>query len=71
MSKPRTRSRSLSCTAIDFVEVDFPRSITPRLVLRFTEGFSILLENPGDIGFACELVAAIRTYLHTKGGRSC
>jgi hypothetical protein len=38
MSKPRPKSRSLSCTAVDFVEVEFPQSITPRLVLQFTEG---------------------------------
>ncbi len=71
MSKPRTKSRRLSCTAVDFFEVEFPQSITPRLVLRFTEGISILLEKPDDIAFASELVAAIRTHLNKKGGRSC
>ena len=71
MSKPRTKSRSLSCTAVDFVEVEFPQTITPRLVLKFTEGISILLEKPDDILFASELVAAIRTHLDKKGGRPC
>jgi len=71
MSKPRTKSRSLSCTAVDFVEVEFPQTITPRLVLKFTEGISILLEKPDDILFASELVAAIRSHLDKKGGRSC
>jgi hypothetical protein len=71
MSKPRVKSRSLSCTAVDFVEVDFPHSITPRLVLQFSQGISILLEKPDDIVFACELVAAIRTHLDEKGGRTC
>jgi len=71
MSRPRVESRSLSCTAVDFVEVEFPRSITPRLVLQFSQGISILLENPDDIVFASELVAAIRAHLDKKGGRPC
>ena len=71
MSKPRVKSRSLSCTAVDFVEVEFPRSITPRLVLQFSQGISILLEKPDDIVFASELVAAIRAHLDKKGGRPC
>jgi hypothetical protein len=71
MSKPRVESRSLSCTAVDFVEVEFPQSITPRLVLQFSQGISILLEKPDDIALASELVAAIRAHLDKKGGRSC
>jgi hypothetical protein len=71
MSKPRVISRSLSCTAVDFVEVEFPQPITPRLVLRFSQGISILLEKPDDIALASELVAAIRIHLDKKGGRSC
>ena len=71
MSKPRVKSRSLSCTAVDFVEVEFPQPITPRLVLQFSEGISILLEGPDDIALASKLVAAIRIYLDKKGGRSC
>lgn len=71
MSKHRAKPRNLICTAVDFVEVEFPQTITPRLVLQFTEGISILLEKPDDIAFASELVAAIRTHLDKKGGRSC
>jgi hypothetical protein len=71
MSKPRVKSRSLSCTAVDFVEVEFPQPVTPRLVLQFSQGISILLEKPDDIVLASELVAAIRTHLDKKGGRSC
>ena len=71
MSKPRVKSRRLSCTAVDFVEVDFAQPITPRLVLQFSEGISILVEKPDDILFASELVAAIRIHLDKKGGRSC
>ncbi len=70
MSKHRTRTR-LSCTGVDFLEVDFPQTITPRLVLQFSEGISILLEKPEDIAFASELVAAIRIQLDKNGGRPC
>lgn len=66
MSKPRVKSRRLSCTAVDFAQ-----PITPRLVLQFSEGISILVEKPDDILFASELVAAIRIHLDKKGGRSC
>ena len=71
MSKPRIKSRRLSCTAVDFVEVDFPKVVTPRLVLQFNHGISILLEKPEDIAFASELVVAIRSHLDKKGGLSC
>lgn len=71
MSKPRPKSRRLSCTAVDFVEVEFPKVVTPRLVLQFSHGISILLEKPDDIAFASELVAAIRSHLDKKGGRPC
>jgi hypothetical protein len=69
MSKPRVKSHKLRCTAVDFVEVEFPQSITPRLVLRFSQGISILLEKPDDIALASELVVAIRSQLDKKGGR--
>lgn len=62
MSKPRVKSRSLSCAAVDFVEVDFPQPVTQRLVFRFSQGISILLEKSDDIALASESVAAIRTH---------
>jgi hypothetical protein len=70
MSKHRTRSRP-TCTGIDFLEVNFPQAIAPRLVLHFSEGISILLEKPEDIAFASELVAAIRIQLDKTGVRPC
>jgi hypothetical protein len=72
MSKSRPApSRRLTCTDIRFVEADFPRPVTPRLVLTFDEGLSILLEKPADIDLACELVASLRSRLDRKGGRPC
>ena len=46
MSKPRpTPSRRLTCADVRFVEVDFPRQLRPRLVIEFSEGLSLLLED--------------------------
>lgn len=64
-------TRRLTCTDVRFVEAEFPRPVTPRLVLTFNEGLSILLEKPADIDLACELVAALRSRLAAKGGRPC
>ena len=61
----------LTCTDVRFVEAEFPRPVTPRLVLTFDEGISILLERPADIDLACELVATLRSRLAAKGGRPC
>ena len=64
-------ARRLTCTDIRFVEAEFLRPVTPRLVLTFDEGISILLEKPADIDLACELVAALGSRLAAKGGRPC
>ena len=64
-------TRRLTCTDVRFLEADFPRPVTPRLVLTFNEGISILLEKSADIDLACDLVAALRTRLAAKGGRPC
>ena len=61
----------MTCADIRFVEAEIPRPVTPRLVLTFNEGISILLERPADIDLACELVAALRSRFARKGGRPC
>ncbi len=67
----RSTTRRLTCTDIRFVEADFLRPVTPRLVLTLDEGLSILLEKPADIDLACELVAALRSRLDRKGVCPC
>jgi len=50
MSKPHaTRRGRLTCTDVRFVHVEFPRQIQPRLVIEFSEGLSLLLENQAAI----------------------
>ena len=72
MSKPRpARSRRLTCSDVRFVEVDFPRQLRPRLVIEFSEGLSLLLEDQSAVPLAAEFVATFRKHLAAKGGRPC
>ncbi len=72
MSKPRPApSRRLTCTDVSFVEVDFPRQLRPRLVIEFSQGLSLLLEDQAAIPLAAEFIATFRKHLAAKGGRSC
>lgn len=72
MSKPRaTRRGRLTCTDVRFVQVEFPRQIHPRLVIGFSEGLSLLLEERGAIPLAAGFIASFRKHLATKGGRPC
>lgn len=72
MSKPRpTPSRRLTCADVRFVEVDFPRQLRPRLVIEFSEGLSLLLEDEAAIPLAADFIATFRKHLVAKGGHPC
>jgi hypothetical protein len=72
MSKPRPApSRRLTCTHLRFVEVDFPRTLRPRLVIQFSQGLSLLLEDHAAIPLAADFIATFRKHLAAKGGRPC
>ena len=72
MSKSHvTRRGRLTCTDVRFVQVEFPRQIQPRLVIEFSEGLSLLLENQAAIPLAAEFIASFRKHLAAKGGRPC
>lgn len=72
MSKSRaTPSRRLSCADVRFVEVDFPHTFRPRLVIEFSHGLSLLLEDQSAIPLAAEFVSVFRKHLAAKGGRPC
>jgi hypothetical protein len=64
-------SRRPACTDVRFVEVDFPRQLRPRLVIEFSEGLSLLLEDHAAIPLAAEFIATFRNHLAAKGGRPC
>jgi hypothetical protein len=72
MSKPRSvPSRRLVCTDLHFVEVDFPRTLQPRLVIQFSQGLSLLLEDHASVPLAADFIATFRKHLVAKGGRQC
>lgn len=68
MSKTRPApSGRLTCADVHFVEVDFPRQLRPRLVIEFSEGLSLLLEDQATIPLAAEFIASFRKHLTAKG----
>ena len=72
MSKPRPASfRRPTCTDLRFVEVDFPRTLRPRLVIQFSQGLSLLLEDHAAVPLAADFIATFRKHLAAKGGRPC
>jgi hypothetical protein len=57
MSKPHpTSSRPLTCADVRFVEDDFPRQLRPRLVIEFSQGLSLLLEDQSAIPLAADFI---------------
>ena len=70
MSKSRPApSRRLTCTDVRFVEVDFPRQLRPCLVIEFSQGLSLLLEDQAAVPLAADFIATFRKHLAAKGGR--
>ncbi len=73
--KPSPRKqpvRRLRCEGVEFAEVEFPRSIHPRVVVRFSEGLSLLLEDEHAVGLAADFIVAFRgaeDRIHDEGGR--
>jgi len=71
MSKKRSPRRQpvrrLACEGVEFAEVEIPRSIRPRLVVRFAEGLSLLVEDEQIIDLAAEFIVAFRNA--EEGGR--
>ena len=57
------------CEEVRFLEVEYPRPVRPRLVIQFSEGLSILLEDREAIDLAGEFIAAFRAWEEGKGGR--
>ena len=52
---PRKRSgarQRVVCQDVRFVEVEFPRPVQPRLVVQFSDGLSLLVENDRAVGLA-------------------
>ena len=67
-----TQLRNLAeCESVCFAEVDFTRPVVPRLVVQFSEGLSILVENRAAVDLAAEFIVAFRASenrIHGEGG---
>ncbi len=71
--KPSLRKRSSRpgkravCEDVNFAEVEFTRPVMPRLVVQFSDGLSILIEDQSAVGLAAQFIAEFRA--SEKGGR--
>ena len=54
------------CESVQFVEVEFAAPVVPRLVIQFSEGLSILVENERCVPLAAAFIAEFRRT--RKGG---
>ena len=65
-----TRARRAECEAVHFAEVEFDRPAKPGLVVEFSDGLKLLVEDASAVGLAAEFIAAFRACEHErKGGR--
>lgn len=71
MSRPPVSTDPPFCTDIDFVEVDLDMPAKARIVIRLSDGLSLLLESAAGIDLACHLVRAMRQHPVLEGGRPC
>ena len=61
-----SRLKRAECESIQFAEVEFVRPVVPRLVIRFSDGLSVLVEDQAAVGLAAEFITAFRR--HENGG---
>ena len=54
------------CESVQFAEVEFTAPVVPRLVIRFSEGLSVLVEDERSVPLAAAFITAFRA--HEKGG---
>ena len=58
--RPFQSSSRVTCEDVRFAEIGFVRPITPRIVIEFSQGLSLLLEDRDAIELAAEFIAAFR-----------
>ena len=61
-----SREKRAECVSVEFAEVEFATPVIPRLVIRFSDGLSILVENERSVPLAAAFLAEFRR--HRKGG---
>lgn len=61
-----SREKRAECESVEFAEVEFTAPVVPRLVIRFSDGLAILVENERAVPLAAAFLAEFRS--HRKGG---
>ena len=66
MPKTSTPDRSgrTVCEDVRFAEVEFTPPITPRLVIAFSDGLSLLLEDESAIELAAQFITSVQASLN-------
>ena len=64
-----SRARRAVCEDVRFVEVDFDPPAKPGLVIEFSGGLKLLIEDASVVDLAAEFIAAFRAH-ECKGGPS-
>jgi len=59
--------KRVTCESVHFSEVEFPKPVTARLVIQFSEGLSLLVDNESSVSLAARFIIAFRK--HEKGGQ--
>jgi hypothetical protein len=62
----------VTCENVYFSEVEFPKPVTARLVIQFSEGLSLLVDNESSVNLAARFITAFRKYengSHNEGGK--
>ena len=54
------------CESVQFAEVEFAAPVVPRLVIRFSDGLSVLVEDERSVPLAAAFLAEFRRF--GKGG---
>ena len=61
-----SRAKRAECESVQFAEVEFAAPVVPRLVIRFSGGLSVLVEDERSVPLAAAFITAFRA--HEKGG---
>jgi hypothetical protein len=64
-----SQARRAECVDVRFAEVEFDRPAKPGLVIEFSGGLKLLIEDASVVDLAAEFIAAFRAH-EQKGGRS-
>ncbi len=61
-----SRAKRAECKSVEFAEVEFTAPVLPRLVVRFSDVLSVLVENERSVPLAAAFLAEFRRF--RKGG---